>query len=81
MMQDPQSRVEGTMRALHMLSLLLSPSTVLDMDAREELASQLLSLLGDLEESLSHRHQREHCPGCRGHEPQPSNGRLAEPHT
>jgi hypothetical protein len=79
MMQDPKSRVEGTMRALHMLSLLLSPSTVLDMDAREELASQLLSRLGSLEESLSHLHQREHCPGCRGHEPQPSNGSLVEP--
>src|SRR6266581_9775897 len=34
----------------------LSPSTVLDMDAREELASELLSLLGSLEESLSHLH-------------------------
>jgi hypothetical protein len=80
MMQDPRSQVEGTMRALHMLSLLLSPSTVLDMDAREELASQLLSLLGRLEESFSHLHQREHCPGCRGHESQSVNGTLAEPH-
>jgi hypothetical protein len=80
MMQDPKSQAQETMRALHMLSLLLSPSTVLDMDAREELASHLLSLLGRLEESLSHLHQREHCPGCRGHEHQPSNGSFAGPH-
>ena len=68
MMQDPKGQVQETMRALHMISVLLSPSTVLDMDAREELASQLLSLLGRLEESLSYLHQSEHCPGCRGHE-------------
>ena len=81
MMQDPKGRVEGTMRALHMISLLLSPSTVLDMDAREELASQLLSLLGSLEESLSHLHQCEHCPGCVCPERQPSNGSIEGPHT
>jgi len=77
-MQDPKSQGEGTMRALHIISLLLSPSTVLDMDAREELASELLSLLGRLEESLSQLHQQAHCPGCLGHEPQPACGSLAE---
>ena len=80
MMQDPKGRVEGIMRTLHMISLLLSPSTVLDMDTREELASELLSLLGSLEESLSQFHQREHCPGCLGHEHQSSNGSLVGPH-
>ena len=81
MRQDPKTRVEETLRALHMLSLLLSPSTVLDRDAREELASQLLSLLGRLEESLSQLHPPEHCPGCRGHEPPPSGGSCAERQT
>jgi hypothetical protein len=79
-MQDPRSRVERTMRALHMISLLLSPSTVLDMDAREELASELLSLLGILEEGLSQLHQLDHCSGCRGHEHPPACGTLAESH-
>jgi hypothetical protein len=81
MTQDYKGRVEETLRALHMISLLLSPSTVLDMDAREELSIQLLSLLGSLEESISHLHQLEHCPGCLGHEPPPAGGSLAEPHT
>ena len=35
MIHDPKSQVESTMRALHLISLLLSPSTILDMDARE----------------------------------------------
>jgi hypothetical protein len=80
MMLDPKGQVEGTMRALHIISVLLSPSTVLDMDAREELASELLSLLGRLEESLSQLAPREHCPGCLGHEHQPACENLAEPH-
>jgi hypothetical protein len=80
MTQDPKGRVDETMRALHMVSLLLSPSTVLDGDAREELAILLLRLLGNLEESLSHCYPLAHCPGCGCYERQSSYGSLAEPH-
>src|SRR5262245_66524059 len=80
MTQNPKDCMDETLRTLHMVSLLLSPSTVLDRDAREELASLLLSLLGSLEESLGHPHPLAHCPGCVCPDRPSSYGSLHGPH-